>query len=74
MLGFKFINLAESFKILSEDFKAKHSSIPYYKITGMRNIAAHTYEGLDARILFDTIRKEIPKLQAEINTILKNEQ
>ena len=69
-----FINLAESFKLLSESLKLKHTSIPYNQIIGMRNIAAHTYEGLDARILYDTIRNEIPSLAVEINRILENEQ
>lgn len=69
-----FINLAEAFKLLSENFKLKYTSIPFNKITGMRNIAAHGYEGLDPRILYDTIKNELPWLAAEINRILKNDQ
>ncbi|AFL80907.1 hypothetical protein Aeqsu_1414 [Aequorivita sublithincola DSM 14238] len=69
-----FINVAESFKLLSSSFKLKYPTIPYHKIMGLRNIAAHTYEGLDATILYETIKKDIPFLAVEINNILKNEQ
>ncbi len=69
-----FINLAESFKLLSNNIKIKYPKIPYHKILGLRNIAAHTYEGLDPRILYETIQKDIPFLLAEINNILNNER
>lgn len=68
-----FINLAESFKLLSNNFKLKYPAIPYHKIKGLRNIAAHTYEGLDPLILFNTIKNDIPSLGIEINRIPKNE-
>ena len=68
-----FINLAESFKLLSDNFKVKNLTLPYHQINCLRNIAAHTYEGLDPSILYDTIKKEIPILGFEINRILKNE-
>lgn len=69
-----FINVAESFKLLSSNFKTNQPSIPYHKIMGLRNIAAHTYEGLDPTILYETIQHDIPFLVAEINKILKNDQ
>ena len=69
-----FINLAESLKKLSEDFQNNHPQIPFRKIIGLRNIAAHTYEGLDPNILFDTIQNSIPPLKIEILKILEDEQ
>ena len=41
---------------------------------GLRNIAAHTYEGLDPTILYETIQQDIPSLLTEVNNILNNEQ
>lgn len=69
-----FINVAESFRLLSSSFKTQNSQIPFNKIMGLRNIAAHTYEGLDPNILFETIKKDIPFLLKEVNNILKNDQ
>ncbi len=43
-----FINIGEQAKSLSEDFKTKYPELPYRKIIGLRNIAAHSYEGLKA--------------------------
>ena len=68
-----FINLAESFKLLSDNFKLNYPAIPYHKIKGLRNIASHTYEGLDPSILYSTIKNEIPLLRVEVNRILENE-
>ena len=69
-----FINVAESFKLLSPNFKFNYTKIPYHKIMGLRNIAAHTYEGLDPTILYETIQQDIPSLLTEVNNILNNEQ
>ncbi len=68
-----FINVAESFKMLSPAFRIAYPKIPYHKIMGLRNIAAQTYEGLDPTILYETIQHDIPFLLEEVNNILKNE-
>lgn len=67
-----FINIGEQVKSLSESFKELHPNIPYRKIIGLRNIAAHTYEGLEAFRLYKAIREDIPSLYEHISFILKS--
>jgi len=67
-----FINIGEQVRSLSEGFKELHSDIPYRKIIGLRNIAAHTYEGLESFRLYGAIREDIPRLYDEISVILNS--
>ena len=47
---------------LSDDFKGAYDNIPWQKIRGMRNIAAHHYGKFDTTIMFNTITERIPEL------------
>lgn len=67
-----FINIGESLKFLSENFKKQHPEIDYQKIIGLRNIAAHSYEGLEAFRLYRVIKDDLPKFQKQIHIILED--
>ena len=67
-----FINIGEQAKSLSEEFKTKHSELPYRKIIGLRNIAAHSYEGLEAIRLYKVIKEDLPTLHKEISKIIQS--
>ncbi|MRT16248.1 DUF86 domain-containing protein [Vitellibacter sp. q18] len=56
----EFYKFSRILQTITDNFKVKNPTLPYHQINGLRNIAAHTYEGLDASILYDTIKKEIP--------------
>ena len=64
-----FINIGEQMKSLSKDFKQQYPNIQYREIIGLRNIAAHSYEGLEAFRLFKVIRENIPSLYKRISDI-----
>ena len=55
---------------LSDDFKKSIQSIPWNQIYGLRNRIVHGYEGVDFRIVWDTIKDDIPKLEADIKGLL----
>jgi len=67
-----FINIGEQVKSLSDAFKEKHPQIPYRKIIGLRNIAAHSYEGLESFRLFKAIQENIPLLYRQISEIIES--
>lgn len=50
---------------LSENYR-KHTCdrIPWQAIRAMRNRFAHNYSGMDAKMIWDTVIHEIPKLQS----------
>lgn len=68
-----FINTAESLKNLSPKFREEYSEIPYQSIIALRNIAAHTYEGLNATRLFHIIKNELKELNEAIKNIIKKD-
>jgi uncharacterized protein with HEPN domain len=46
-------------------------NIPYKDIIWFRNFVAHNYLGIRKRLVWNIIRKEIPKLKIEILNFLK---
>lgn len=68
-----FINIGEQVKLLSTGLKEKYPAIPYRKIIGLRNIAAHSYEGLEPFRLFKVIREDVPEIYGAITKIIEIE-
>lgn len=56
---------------LSNDAKAQIPSIPWQQLYGMRNRIVHGYAGVHMQIVWDTVAEDIPKLNAELDKILK---
>ena len=67
-----FINIGEQVKSLSNEFKDRYDHIPYKKIIGLRNIAAHSYEGLEAFRLFAVIKEDIPVFLDQFSRIINS--
>lgn len=55
-------------KMETEDF-VRH--LPIQAATGMRNILAHNYEGIEGKIAIRTVEDDLPKLRTTIVRILK---
>jgi len=64
--------IGEAVKNLPDEFKNKHAQIPWKKIAGMRDKLIHGYFGVDYRIVWKTIQKEIPELKKEIDLIVNS--
>ena len=56
------LNIGELAKNLSHEFKLAHNEIPWRKISGMRDIAAHGYHIMDDDIIWYVVRNFIPRL------------
>ncbi|QCX02229.1 DUF86 domain-containing protein [Aggregatimonas sangjinii] len=69
-----FINIGEQVKSLTETFLEKHHHIPFRKIIGLRNLTAHSYEGLEPLLLFQSVQNDIPVLLDQISEIIKLEK
>lgn len=55
---------------LTDEFKAKITTIPWKQLYGMRNRIVHGYSGVDMRIVWDTIYEDLPQLKSEIEVFL----
>jgi uncharacterized protein with HEPN domain len=67
------INIGELTKRLPDEFKSEHTEIPWRKISGMRDIAAHGYHTMDEEIVWDVVQNSIPALLAFVENYLSQE-
>jgi uncharacterized protein with HEPN domain len=65
--------IGEAVKNLSSKLKHKHAQVPWKSIAGSRDILIHQYMGVDLNSVWDTVKKDIPKLEKEIQKILNND-
>jgi uncharacterized protein with HEPN domain len=61
--------IGEAAKRLSLIFTETHPEIPWKDIIGMRNKLIHDYMGVDTGAVWDTVKKDIPILKKQINTL-----
>jgi len=66
---FALSQLGELVSRLSEEIKAEYDEIPWNAIKSIRNRIVHDYEGVQYRIIWDTIKDDIPELIKEFEII-----
>ena len=64
------LQIGELTTLLSDEFKAVYSDMPWQDIKRMRNIAAHRYGEFDVEVLWGTVSDDIPALENYCNTII----
>jgi uncharacterized protein with HEPN domain len=62
--------LGEAAARLSDEFQEKHPDIPWFKITGMRNILVHDYFGIDIEAVWSVVENDLPVLYDQIRKLL----
>lgn len=67
------INVGELIKILTDDIRLKYKNVLWKAIAGFRDIAAHKYEALDMKDVYDTVKDDFPILVESIKKILKDD-
>jgi len=65
---FQFILIGEYSLKISDDYKNVKKEIEWNKVKGLRNNVVHNYDGLDYKILYDTIKIDLPKLKENLKT------
>ncbi len=56
---------------LDEAFTAAHPEIPWRQMYGMRNRIVHDYEGIQMKIVWNTISDDFPALKQALQTVLE---
>lgn len=61
--------IGEAVNNLPEDFKEKHSDVPWREIIGMRNKSVHEYFGVDFEIVWKTINEDLIYLKKKLKKL-----
>ena len=64
--------IGEAAKNIPVKVKSDYPLIPWEEIVGMRNKIIHEYFGVDETILWKTVKKDLPELKKQIDTIILN--
>ena len=64
--------IGEAASKISIEFRQKYPYVPWQKIIGMRNRLIHVYFDIDYNIIWQTVKKNLPPLIEQLQSILKN--
>ena len=64
--------IGEAARQVPEDVRGSHPEVPWAETIGMRNKVIHGYFGVDLRVVWDTVREDIPSLREAVASILED--
>ena len=70
----KFEIVGEATKHIPDWLKEKHPEIPWKRMAGMRDRLIHIYFGIDYKLVWDSIKIEIPNLKSKLQEMLELEK
>jgi uncharacterized protein with HEPN domain len=59
--------VGEAVRSLPAEFKVKHPSIPWTKMSGLRNRIVHDYFGLDIEIIWEIVVNSVPEFARQVS-------
>src|SRR5687768_7123071 len=62
--------IGEAAKHLPQPFRDQYPAIPWKKMAGMRDRIIHGYDKVNLRIVWDTVKQDIPTLKPLLQQIL----
>ena len=62
--------IGEASRRLSDDFRDRHSYIPWRAMIGMRNRIAHDYLKIDVQVVWEVVRQDLPLLKDQISGLV----
>jgi uncharacterized protein with HEPN domain len=65
--------IGEASRHVPVDIRTDHPEIPWAEMLTMRNIVIHEYHGVNLRIIWQTVKEDLPPLVAPLKRILQEE-
>jgi uncharacterized protein with HEPN domain len=66
------IIIGEAAGHVPDDVVTAYPQIPWARMRGMRNLAVHEYFGVDADVLWDTVKGNLPEVLPELRRLLES--
>lgn len=64
--------MGEAVKKIPASVKNKHKQIPWQKIAGMRDKLIHEYFGVNTKVLWQTVKEDIPDIKPLMEQVVKD--
>jgi uncharacterized protein with HEPN domain len=64
------MTMGESVRWIPDVVLSRHPAVPWRTMRGMRNVVVHEYFGIDDRILWQTVRGDLPPLAPLLEAVL----
>ena len=64
---FRMIQISENSKKLSSEYRESTSELPWNELIGLRNRIVHDYGNVDLKIVFETLKYDIPELLRQLS-------
>lgn len=61
-------------KNLPRSFRDTHRHVAWEDFAGMRDVLIHHYFGVDLGLVWDAVKKDLPKLKEEIGEIMRSDE
>ncbi|OHD55764.1 MAG: hypothetical protein A2Y33_14090 [Spirochaetes bacterium GWF1_51_8] len=65
--------IGEAVKVIDKAIKRKYPDVQWKRIAGFRDVLIHHYFGVNWDSVWETVRKDIPVLQLQVNEIIEKE-
>lgn len=62
--------MGEAVTKIPSSVRHKHKNIPWKEMAGMRNKLIHEYFGVKARVVWKTIKQDLPKIKPHLQSLL----
>jgi len=66
--------IGEASKRIPDNIKENLKEVPWHRMTGLRNIIAHEYFGIDLNIIWKIIKENLPEVEPSLKKLLKESQ
>ena len=63
--------IGEAVKRLSNEFKARNTTIPWRNVAGLRDVLIHDYMGVDLESVWEVVQANLPELKKVVQENLK---
>lgn len=63
--------MGEAARRISEQTRLQYPSVPWRKITGLRNVLIHDYDSIDLNQVWKIVEHELPVLKPQIEDIVR---